>query len=291
MDFRLLGPFEVLDGIAALHLPAGKQRALLAFLLLNANRTVALQRIVDELWGDEVPESAPKMVQIHVSQLRKALPEPRLRTRPPGYQLEVGEGELDLARFERLTDEGRRALSAGRSEDAAELLAEALGLWRGPALAEFSEPFAQHDGPRLEELRLAAVESRVQADLDLGRHAEAVGELEALILRHPLRERLRELDLLALYRSGRHAEALSAYQTYRRTLDAELGIEPSPALRELERRILAHDPALERGPRPAPPSSPSAHPPPDATAYARSGDVRIAYQVVGDGPVDLVLVH
>ena len=182
---------------------------------------------MDDLWGDNVPESAQKMVQIHVSQLRKGLPEPRLQTRAPGYVLEVGEDELDLARFERLLREGRRALSEGDAATAAGLLRNALALWRGPALTEFAEPFAEPESTRLEELRLAAVESQLEAELALGHQRDVVGELETLIAQHPLRERFRAQHMIALYRSGRHAEALASYQTFRRTLSEELGIEPS----------------------------------------------------------------
>ncbi len=300
MEFRLLGPLEVIDGAAPLRLASGKQQALLAVLLLSANRTVARDRIVDDLWGADVPASAQKMVQIHVSQLRKALPEPRLHTRAPGYALEVGQDELDLARFERLVADGRDALAEGAATKAAELLRDALGLWRGPALAEFSEPFARAESARLEELRLAALEWRIEADLALGGHGDVIGELETLIARHPLRERLHSQHMVALYRSGRQADALAGYQAYRRTLDAELGIEPSPSLKELERRILLHDARLEL---PAPTATGPAEVVTDARslmtsdgseaeiAYARSDDVRIAYQVVGDGPLDLVLVH
>lgn len=299
MEFRLLGPLEVIDGATPLRLASGKQRALLAVLLLSANRTVARDRIVDDLWGADVPASAQKMVQIHVSQLRKALPEPRLHTRAPGYALDVGEDELDLARFERLVADGREALSQGEAAKAAELLRDALGLWRGPALAEFSEPFARSESARLEELRLAALEWRIEADLALGRHGDVIGELETLIARDPLRERLRSQHMVALYRSGRQADALAGYQAHRRALDAELGIEPSPSLKELERRILLHDSGLDV---PAPPATGPAEVVRNARsvtsegsgaeiAYARSDDVRIAYQVVGDGPLDLVLVH
>src|SRR5690348_12739035 len=207
MDFRLLGPLEVVDGGEPVRLAGGKPRALLALLLLNANRTVGRDRIVDELWGEGVPESAAKMVQIHVSQLRKALPGPRLVTRASGYLLEVADDELDAARFERLVAGGREALAGGDAEAAAARFAGGLALWRGPALAEFPEPFARQEGARLEELRTAAVEGRMEAELALGRHADVVGELEALVARHPLRERLRAQHMLALYRSGRHAEA------------------------------------------------------------------------------------
>ena len=224
---------------------AGKQRALLAILLLNANRTVSREQLIDSLWGEAVPESAPKMVQIQVSQLRKALPEPRLHTRKPGYLLEVRENELDLDRLERALADGRRALAQGEPEKSAELLGPALALWRGPALAEFSEPFAAHEGTRLEELRLAAIELRIEAQLALGHQRDVVGELETLIAQHPPRERLRSQHMLALYRSGRHAEALASYQTFRRTLSDELGIEPSASLRELQRLMLQQDPSLE----------------------------------------------
>ena len=277
----------------------GKQRAVLALLLLNANRTVSRDHLVDALWGDAVPETAQKMVQIQVSQLRKALAEPRLQTRPPGYALQVGDDELDLARFQRAADDGRSALAAGDAGGAAELLRHALALWRGPALAEFSEPFARPEAARLEELRLGALESFIDAELALGRQAEVVGELETLIAEHPLRERLRSQHMLALYRSGRHAEALASYQAFRRTLSDELGIEPPASLRDLERRMLQQDPALEpaaaatraRVAAPAPPRVLEPSAPVGDVAYARSGDVRIAYQVVGDGPLELVLVH
>jgi DNA-binding SARP family transcriptional activator/pimeloyl-ACP methyl ester carboxylesterase len=298
VEFRLLGPLEVIDGTSTLAIASGRQRALLALLLLNANRTVSIDRIVDELWGDEVPDSALKMVQILVSRLRKALPGSRLQTRAPGYLLEVHEGELDLARFERLLDEGRASLTSGEPAQAASQLREALGLWRGPALAEFSEPFAAREGTRLDELRITALEWRIEADLALGHHDEVVGELEALIGSHPLRERLRSQHLLALYRSGRQAEALASYQAFRRSLDDELGIEPTSALKQLELSILRQDPGLEL--QSARATVPTLEPPPataggPATAfevsYARSGDFRIAYQTVGDGPADLVLVH
>src|SRR6266540_1725992 len=298
MDFRLLGPLEVLRDQVPVRIAAGKQRALLAILLLNANRTVSREQLIDSLWGENVPESAQKMVQIQVSQLRKALPEPRLHTRQPGYMLEVREDELDVARFERALANARSALAQGEPESATELLDHALALWRGSALAEFSEPFARHEGARLEELRLAAVELRIEADLALGHQREVVSELETLIAQHPLRERLRSQHMLALYRSGRHAEALASYQTFRRTLAEELGIEPSASLRGLERLMLQQDPSLElpartetRAAAPAPGVETVSEAPGGDVSYARSGDIRIAYQVVGNGPVDLVLVH
>ena len=282
MDFRLLGPLDVLDGGVRLQLAPGKQRALLALLLLNANRTVAAEQIVDDLWGVDAPPSASKMVQIHVSQLRKSLSEPRLQTRRPGYLLEAADDELDLARFERAVVAGRRALAEGDAAQARRLLGEALALWRGPALGEFAEPFAAREAARLAEQRVVALEWRIEADLALGHHRDVVSELEALIAQHPLREQLRSQHMLALYRSGRHAEALAAYQAFRRTLADELGMEPSASLRELEGRMLRQAPTLELA---APAEAHTATPDPGLAdiAYARSGDVRIAYQVVGDG--------
>ena len=298
MEFRVLGPLEVRDGDREVQLRGGKERALLALLLLNLNRTLALDRIVDDLWGVEVPGTAQKMVQVYVSHLRKLLPPGTLKTRPPGYALELEPEQLDLNRFEAVVADARAALDAGRARQAAERFSEALSLWRGPALAEFaSEPFAQAEGARLEDLRLYALEGRLDAELASGRHRAAVGELEALIAQHPLREHLRSQHMLALYRSGRHAEALAAYQEFRQTLAGDLGIDPPASLRELERLMLQQDPSLELPEREG---SRDGSVPVVASAgtdvtgevsYARSGDIRIAYQVLGDGPIDLVLVH
>ena len=207
---------------------AGKQRALLAVLLLNANRTVSREQLVDALWGEDVPDSAQKMVQIHVSQLRKALPEPRLHTRAPGYLLEVGDDELDLSRFERSVAGARQALSQGDAEKArAAAGRRARALARTARWPSSRSRSRRHEGARLEELRLAALELRIEAELALGHQRDVVGELETLIAQHPLREHLRSQHMLALYRSGRHAEALASYQAFRRTLADELGIEPS----------------------------------------------------------------
>src|SRR5215212_2624102 len=247
MEFRLLGPLEAVDGAARLALGSRKSRALLARLLLDANRTVSVQRLLDDLWGEDVPDSAPKMVQIYVSQLRKVLPAGLLLTQAPGYRVEVEPETLDLSRFGRMRGEGRAALEAGDATGAAALLAAALQLWRGPALAEFSEPFAAVEGAHLEELRLGCLEDRIEADLALGRHGTVIGELEALASQHPLRERLQRQLILALYRAGRQAEALEAYERFRRTLDDELGIEPSPALKGLQHKILNQDSSLEPG--------------------------------------------
>ncbi len=241
----LLGPLEVRHGRAPIPLGAPVPRALMARLLLDANRPVAVDRLVDDLWGEDFPPTAVKMVQIYVSGLRKVLPAGTLVTRSPGYAVEISPGALDLVRFDGLRNEGRAALAGGSAAEAADRLREALALWRGPALAEFDAPFAGIEAGRLEELRLACLEDRIDADLALGGHAVLSGELDALVARHPLRERLHGHLMLALYRSGRQAEALAGYRQLRHMLSTELGIEPSPALRALERRILQHDPSLD----------------------------------------------
>lgn len=299
VDFRILGPLEVRDGDRELRLEGGKQRAFLALLLINGNRTVSIDRIIDDLWGDDAPESAPKMVQIYVSKLRKMLGPGRVRTRSPGYSFELEPDDLDLHRFESTVADARAARDAGRDQQAADQLRKALALWRGPALAEFAaEPFAQPESARLEELHTAALESRLDADLALGRHRAVVSELEALAGQHPLREHLRSQHMLALYRSGRHAEALSSYQTFRLMLADELGMEPSASLREFERQILQQDTSLDLAAQTeaateavSTAAETASHAKLGDIAYARSGDLRIAYQIVGEGPVDIVLVH
>jgi DNA-binding SARP family transcriptional activator len=253
MDFRLLGPLAVADRHRTLALGGVKQRSLLAVLLLHANEVVAADRLIGELWGESPPATVAKSVQSYVMRLRRELGAERLTTRPPGYVLNVAPGELDLAVFERLRAEARRA----EPLRAAEKLREALSLWRGPPLADLAyEPFAQTEIARLEELRLSALEDRIEADLACGRHADSVGELETLIAAHPLRERLRAQLMLALYRSGRQAEALHAYRAARRELADELGLEPGEALRRLEQAILRHDPELEIDTPPRPRRSP-----------------------------------
>jgi DNA-binding SARP family transcriptional activator len=243
MDFRLLGPLEVVserDGPIALG--GVKQRSLLAVLLLHANEVVSTDRLIDQLWGAAPPATAAKSIQVYVSRLRKALGEERLVTQPPGYVLRVEPAEVDLGQFERLVSEAARAAPDG----AARKLSEALALWRGPALADLAyEPFAQVEIARLEELRLAVLEQRIDADLARGRHAQLVGELESLVARHPLRERLRCQLMLALYRSARQAEALDAYRAARRELQEELGLDPSAELKQLEQAILRQDPELD----------------------------------------------
>ena len=242
-DFRLLGPFEVRANSELLALPGGKPRALLARLLLDADRVVAAETLIESLWGDDVPRSARKVLQGYVSQLRKTLGENRIETRAPGYVLRASGEESDLGRFEGLTGAARDTADATQR---AKLLREALSLWRGPALAEFrDEPFARAAARRLDELRLNALEERIEVDLGLSEHARVVGELEALVEQEPLRERPRRLLMVALYRVGRQADALESYREARRLLVGELGIEPSPALQELERAILRHDSLLD----------------------------------------------
>lgn len=246
MEFRILGPLEVWAGGGEVPLGGPKPRALLTVLLLHPNEVVPTDRLIDDLWGERSPEDAAAALRVNVSRLRKALSQDVLATRAPGYALRVEPDELDLHRFERLVDEGRSLLARGLAADASERLDDALGLWRGPALADFAyESFAQAAIARLEEIRLAALELRIDADLALGRHDELVGELEGLVTEHPLRERLRTYLMTALYRSGRQAEALDAYQDARRALIDRVGLDPSPALQELERAILRQDPALD----------------------------------------------
>ena len=221
---------------------------LFAVLALHANQPVSAERLAVALWGEDVPPSAVKTVQVYVARLRKALDDPDvLVTTPAGYRLRVRPGELDAERFERQVADGREALAAGRAEHAAAELREALELWRGPPLAELaSTPFAPAEIARLEEQRLAAVELRVDADLAAGRHAELVGELQQLTTEHPWRERLHAQLMLALYRSGRQADALEAYRHAREVLVEQLGIEPGAELHDLHEAILAHDPAIAR---------------------------------------------
>src|SRR2546428_2599122 len=250
MEFRILGPLEVVDEGRSLPLGGLRQRALLAILLLHRNEVVATARLMDELWGEKPPATGAKTVHVYVSRLRKTLGEGILLSRPPGYLLRLEPGQLDLDRFEAFFEEARKSDRAG---GAAAKLREALSFWRGPPLADFAyESFAQNEIASLEERRLGALEERIEADLALGRHAELVSELEALAARHPLRERLRGQLMLALYRSGRQAEALEVYQDTRRVLVEELGIEPTRAVHDLERAILVQDPALDMRPRAEP---------------------------------------
>jgi predicted ATPase/DNA-binding SARP family transcriptional activator len=260
--FRILGPLEVAgdDGVPV-PVAGVKERALLADLLVNAGRVVAADRLIDDLWGEHAPGNPANALQGRVSQLRRALgPAGRelVAHRPPGYVLAIEPGAVDAAEFEALVT----AASAAEPDRARALLTEALGLWRGPALAEFAaEPFAQAEAARLEELRLAATETRIELELAAGRHAELIGELEALVAAHPHRERPVGQLMLALYRSGRQAEALTAYSAARTVLADELGIDPSPELQRLHQAILVQDPAL---------AAPTAHPPHNLPAQLTS---------------------
>ena len=247
----MLGPLEAVHDGTQVPLGSRKQRALLAILLLRANEVVAPDALIDELWGERPPPSAAHTLQVYVSRLRSAFRQGGgddgiLVTRPAGYLLRVGFGELDLHRFEHLAEEGRRALASDSPERAAERLREALALWRGDPLADLAfEPFARIDVERLEELRLAALEDRIDADLALGRHTALVPETERLVAQYPLRERLRGQRMLALYRAGRQADALTAYRETRDYLVGELGLEPRKELRALEQAMLRQDESLE----------------------------------------------
>jgi DNA-binding SARP family transcriptional activator len=247
-DFRVLGPLEAVADGEPVRLPAGKPRALLARLLLDAPRVVAGETLIDALWGTAPPTSARKVLQGYVSRLRKALGHDRIETRSPGYLLRAEPAEIDLSRFEQLAEAGRAEADPARR---ARLLGDALALWRGPGLVEFSEPFARVAARRLAELRLAVLEQQIDAELELGRHEQLVAELEALVAEEPLRERPRRQLMLALYRSGRQAEALARYRQGRRLLVDELGIEPAADLQELERAILRQEPSLGERQRPS----------------------------------------
>jgi DNA-binding SARP family transcriptional activator/pimeloyl-ACP methyl ester carboxylesterase len=290
VQFRLLGGLEVEKDGKLLPLRGRKERVLLACLLLNANRVVARDTLIDALWGERPPETAEHALDVYVSRLRKTLDPcsgkallPRI---PGGYLFRVDPEDIDLCRFERLVTEGQRELAAGSAASAGEKLRTALALYRGKPLPELTfEPFALPEIRYVEELGIAAAEARVEADLALGRHAELVAELESLVATNPVRERLRMQLMLALYRSGRQAEALHVYQDARRVLVGELAIEPSNDLRRLHQAILRHDPRLDVSSVLS--SNGRALP---ETRYARNGDVSIAYQVTGAGPFDVVYV-
>jgi DNA-binding SARP family transcriptional activator len=252
VEFRILGPMEVRDGTRRLDVPGGRARALLAILALHAGDAVPSERLVDELWGEQPPPTAGTVVQLHVLKLRKLLEPDRedlgkpalLVTQGSGYRLAIGPGDVDAGRFKQLLDQAAGQPAELRSK----LLADALKLWRGPALADFTyHPFAQSTIATLTELRLAALEARIEADLEMGREQGLIAELDALVAEHPFRERLRGLQMLALYRSGRQADALAAYRAARELLADELGVEPGPDLREIEAAVLRQDPALGRG--------------------------------------------
>src|SRR5215213_3272409 len=262
MEFLILGPLEVRSNGHSLALGGPKQRAVLALLLLGANRVVSREHLIAELWPDAPGRDSEHALRLQISRLRRALSaagdgEDRVVTRAPGYSLRVEPGELDLERYERLVAAGRAALEARDADSAVARLREAESLWRGRPLADLEfEPFARLDVERLEERRLTALEERIEAEVAAGRHRELVPELEGLIAEHPLRERLRAQLMRALYASSRQAEALAVYTDTRRLLVDELGIEPSAPLRELERQILNQDAGLLHR-RPAPPALPA----------------------------------
>ena len=249
MEFRILGPMEVRDGTRRLDVPGGRARALLAMLVLHAGDAVPSERLIDELWGEQAPPTASTVVQLHVLKLRKLLEPDRedlgrhalLVTQGSGYRLAIEPEDVDAGRFKKLLDE-----AAGQpAELRAKLLADALALWRGPALADFTyHPFAQSTIAGLAELRLAALEARIDADIEMGREHGLIAELDALVAEHPFRERLRGLQMLALYRAGRQADALAAYRATRNLLLDELGVEPGPDLRKIQAAVLRQDPAL-----------------------------------------------
>ena len=247
-EYRLLGPFEVLVDGRPVTLAGPRQRAVLVCLLAHSNTVVPISRLVDELWGDDPPASAINVLQSYVSQLRKALGRDAIETSGKGYLARVRSDALDLIRFERSAHAGSLALADERFEDASAALGEALALWRGPALADLvDEPAVAPIAARLEELRVLALERRIEAELARGRHAEVAPEAGDLARAHPLRERPRWLHMVALYRSGRQAEALESYRQARGHLADELGLEPGPALQELEQAILRQDASLESG--------------------------------------------
>lgn len=253
MHFRLLGPLEVRGSNGLLRIKSAKERALLGVLLVRANQLVSRDLLIDELWGEHPPTTAKHTLEVHVSRLRRALAVggngSMIESSPGGYWIRVAEDDLDVLRFERLLKEGRSELDAGALEKAEQTLEAALALWRGQALVDLAdEPFSEAEAQRLEELRLAALEARLEVALRLGRHAELVGELQSQVADHPHHERLRAQLMLALYRSGRQADALATYREGRCRLVDELGIEPSREHRELEQGILRQDPTLELRP-------------------------------------------
>ncbi|HEX5617259.1 MAG TPA: BTAD domain-containing putative transcriptional regulator [Solirubrobacteraceae bacterium] len=277
MEFRILGPLEVRSGGRTIAVGGEKRRALLALLVLQANEPVSAERLAQALWGEDVAIDAVKTVRVHVSRIRSALDDPdALVTTPAGYRLRVRPGELDADCFEDLLERGRRALENDAPAEAAELLRTALGLWRGSALADVRyAAFAQTAIGRLEELRWDAIEARNDADLQLGRADAVLAELERGGNEAPLRERLVEQRMRALYAAGRHVEALAAYRHTQRRLDDELGLQPGPALRELERAILAHDASLRRDALDGPA-------PPATATVGREGELAALATMIGD---------
>src|SRR5688572_10058469 len=299
VEFRILGPLEVVRAGERLEFRGSRERAVLALLVLNANRTVSPERLAEDLWGDAPPEGAAGTLRAYVSRVRRGLGEAGalLVTRASGYLLQVEPGAIDAARFAALVAEGGWQAAEGDHRGAAATLRQALALWRGPALADVAEaPSARAEAARLEETRMAALEARLEADLACGRHGELVGELEAVTQTHPLRERFWQMRMLALYRAGRQAEALRTYQELRRILGEELGIEPSPTLQRLETAVLRQDSDLEWRPSPGAgvAVAVSAGPPPgDAAFVGRAAELArldTAWEAARSGRRQLVLV-
>jgi DNA-binding SARP family transcriptional activator len=263
MEFRVLGQLEIVDDGVPVELPPGQRRSLLIDLLLHADEAVSLDRLVEDLWEEGAPATADKIVQLHISHLRRQLGSERIERQAAGYVFHVRPGELDAQLAEQLAADASGAALAERIR----LIREALALWRGRALVDVEyQAFARNEAARLEELRLSMQERLFEALLELGEHRELVPDLEALVAEHPLREHLRALLMLALYRSGRQAEALAAYRQGRVRLHDELGLDPGPELQQLERRILEHDSALE------PPQTIPGPPPPQRTRRRRGGN-------------------
>ncbi|HZZ45888.1 MAG TPA: BTAD domain-containing putative transcriptional regulator, partial [Pseudonocardia sp.] len=288
MDFRVLGPLEVMRDGVRVEPGSPKQRALLIDLLVRHGEVVSRDQLIEDLWAGSPPSTGLGVLQNYVSQLRKAIGPGLLATRGQGYALDIAPDALDAVRFERLVQQARAARAAGDPDNAAAHLGRARALWRGPALADVvGEPFALPEIARLTELRIAAAELEVEVELDAGRHQEVVGRLERLLADHPLRERLWVLLMHALYRSGRQADALQAYQKARRHLADELGIEPSAELRDLESAVLRQDPGLlsrARAVAPSPgPSMPARMPvPPAAPIVGRVAERAVLAAFVDD---------
>jgi len=293
VEFGVLGPLEVTADGQSLAVAGARTRAVLALLLVRANQVVSSDRLVEELWPGQPSDKATDSLQVRLSELRKALraagEADRLATRSPGYLLRVEPGELDALRFEQFAAEGDAALASGDAATATQRFDQALGLWRGPALAGFDAvPSARAEAGRLAERRLAALEARAEALLASGRHRDLIAELESLTAAYPLRERFWSLRMLALYRAGRQADALRAYRELREILVAELAIEPGPELRELHARILSQDPVLNG---PAAPQDGGGRVAVPQTRYAPTADgIHIAYQVLGEGERDIIFV-
>ena len=290
MRYGILGALELEGEAGAVRLSARKQRVLLLCLLIRANEVVSTDELIEALWGANPPRSAPKLLQVYVSQLRRVLDEGALETRPPGYVLQVGADDLDARRFERMLDDAREALAGGNAALAGSLFRRALALWRGPALHDVAyEAFAVSELHRLEELRIVCLEGRLAAALELGMHDAALPEIEALAREHPLREELRRLLMLALYRAGRQAEALAEYREAAKLLRDELGLEPGEGLRALEAAILNQDPSLARPPSAASPWS--AVPVPASSLVGRGEELAQLAALVSRSDVRVVTVN